>query len=76
MTICSYDEDTYHVDKPTRRYTVPIVEANEESLRGFGRIVKCFDEATVDIEVWPRNESLWQWRKVHEGTGNEGLCLR
>ncbi len=49
-------------------FEAPLVEATEESLAGYGRLVDDFDLAEVDIVTWPQPG----WRPVLPGTGNEG----
>lgn len=47
---------------------VPLVVADAESLRGFGRLVADFAGAEPTIVTWPQRG----WRKIVDGTGNEG----
>jgi len=56
-------------DKPTLPlHDVPLIRATDESLREYGCLVD--DPAAFDIEIvrWPAPG----WRKVDEGTGDEG----
>lgn len=46
----------------------PLEQATPKSLEGFGRIVRSFDDAEVDIVTWPAQG----WRPVEPGTGNQG----
>jgi len=48
--------------------SVPLITANEESFRAYGRIVKDYEDEKVIIETWP----ALGWRQVKKGTGNEG----
>lgn len=49
-------------------HPVPLIEATEESMQGYGCLVE--DAAEFDIEIvrWPAQG----WRPVDEGTGDEG----
>ncbi len=49
-------------------HPVPIVDASEETLKDYGRLVWDFDSEEVWIETWPQPG----WRPVQKGTGNEG----
>ncbi|HZS84641.1 MAG TPA: ureidoglycolate lyase [Stellaceae bacterium] len=51
-----------------RALPVPLVAADAETLRGYGRIVASFAAAEVTIVTWPQPG----WRPVVPGTGNEG----
>ena len=55
-------------DKPTLPLVqVPLVEATEDSTRGYGCLV---DDPSFEIEIvrWPAQG----WRPVDDGTGDEG----
>ena len=47
---------------------VPLVEATDESVRGYGRLVDDPDQCQIEIVKWPAQG----WRPVDDGTGNEG----
>jgi len=49
-------------------HEVPVVRATEESLRGYGKLVDRPEDCEVEIVTWPQPG----WRKMDEGTGNEG----
>jgi hypothetical protein len=49
-------------------YKVKLVVANEETLKGYGKIVTDFDKEEVEITPWPVNG----WRKLYPGTGAMG----
>ncbi|MDQ2863645.1 MAG: ureidoglycolate lyase [Bacteroidota bacterium] len=51
-----------------KRITIPVIKATEESVKGYGCLVK--DPATFDIEItrWPSQG----WRPVDTDSGNEG----
>ena len=56
-------------EKPSLElYPVPLIEATDESVSGYGQLVD--DPAGFDIEIvrWPAQG----WRPVDEGTGDEG----
>ena len=39
--------------KYTYPFPVPVVKATEETLKGYGRIVRDFDREKVEITPWP-----------------------
>jgi ureidoglycolate lyase/seryl-tRNA synthetase len=51
-----------------RSHRVPLIEATEPTLRGYGRPVAEFTQEQVTIVTWPQPD----WRPVVPGTGNEG----
>jgi len=51
-----------------RAHRVPLVNATEQSLRGYGHIVPEFARHRVTIVTWPQPG----WRRIVPGTGNEG----
>ncbi len=51
-----------------RAHRVPLVLAEEETLRGYGHIVTDFAKARVTIVTWPQSGR----RPIVPGTGNEG----
>src|SRR5579862_8998856 len=51
-----------------RSHRVPLLSANCETLRGYGRIVTNFTDESVVIVTWPQPD----WRPIVDGTGNEG----
>lgn len=51
-----------------RRVRMPMVEASNASLAGYGRLVDDADACTVSITRWPARG----WRPVDEDTGDEG----
>ena len=56
-------------DKPSLPiHPVPLIEATDESVKGYGRLID--DPANCDIEItrWPAQG----WRQVDDGTGDEG----
>ncbi|HXN86011.1 MAG TPA: ureidoglycolate lyase [Candidatus Binataceae bacterium] len=52
-----------------RRYVeAPLIEANEESLKGYGCLVDSPNEFPIEIVRWPAQG----WRHVDENSGNQG----
>jgi ureidoglycolate lyase len=51
-----------------RVHRVPLIAANDETLRGYGHIVPDFARGRVTIVTWPQ----LGWRPIVPGTGNEG----
>jgi hypothetical protein len=54
--------------KEARAHRVPLIDANQDSLLGFGRMVADFAHEPVTIVTWPQPD----WRPIVAGTGNEG----
>lgn len=46
----------------------PVVDATDETLRGYGRLVEDPSQCEVEIVTWP----VPGWRPMDPGTGNEG----
>ncbi len=56
-------------DKPSLPlHDVPLVEATEESVDGFGRLIDDPNDCEIEIVRWPAQG----WRPVDDGTGDEG----
>ncbi|MEM7168683.1 MAG: ureidoglycolate lyase [Pseudomonadota bacterium] len=56
-------------EKPSRpTLHVPVIEATDQTLEGYGRLVDHPDDCEIEIVTWPAQG----WRKVDAGTGNEG----
>ena len=47
---------------------IPLIEATNKSLEGYGYLVDNFDKCEIEIVTWPKEG----WRNIEEGTGNEG----
>jgi len=47
---------------------IPLIEATNKSLEGYGCLVDNFDKCEIEIVTWPKQG----WRSIEEGTGNEG----
>ncbi len=55
-------------DKPELPlFNVPLIEATEQSVEGYGYLVDDPDHCEIEIVTWPAQG----WRPVDEGTGNE-----
>jgi len=51
-----------------RRIQMPILEATDEALRGYGRLVRHPGDCRIEIARWPASG----WRPVDEDTGDRG----
>ncbi|KAL5016645.1 hypothetical protein ScPMuIL_006234 [Solemya velum] len=49
-------------------HKVPLLIADEKTLRGYGNIVRCFEDEEIEITTWPQQG----WRPVEPGTGKCG----
>ena len=47
---------------------IPLLEATNENLKGYGYLIDNYDESNIEIVTWPKQG----WREIDEGTGNEG----
>ena len=47
---------------------IPLIEATNKSLEGYGCLVDNFDKCEIEIVTWPKQG----WRNIEKGTGNEG----
>ncbi len=56
------------IPRGMRRVTMPVVDATDESLRGYGRLVDDPKDCKVAIVRWPARG----WRPVDEDSGDEG----
>ena len=50
------------------RVRIPVIEATDESLKGFGCLVEKQEDQEIEIVRWPHQG----WREVDPDTGNEG----
>ena len=57
-----------NVPRGVRRVVMPVVDATEEALRGYGRLVDDPKDCKVAIVGWPARG----WRPVDEDSGDEG----
>jgi ureidoglycolate lyase len=56
-------------DKPSLPlHSVPLIEAADESVKGYGCLVDEAEGFAIEIVRWPAQG----WRQVDEGTGDEG----
>lgn len=49
-------------------HQIPLKIASEETLKGYGRVVRDFENEVVEITTWPQQG----WRHIDAGTGNQG----
>ena len=49
-------------------FEIPLIEATEKSLEGYGNLIENFDNYDIQITQWPKQG----WREIDQGTGNEG----
>ena len=47
---------------------IPLIKATNQNLKGYGYLVDDFNKCEIEIVTWPTQG----WRKIEEGTGNEG----
>jgi len=50
------------------QFAIPLIEATEESVKGYGYLVDDPDDCEIEIVTWPAQG----WRPIDQGTGNEG----
>ena len=53
---------------PTQAIEIPLIEATNESLKGYGYLIDSYENSDIEIVTWPKQG----WREIDEGTGNEG----
>jgi len=53
---------------PNNKIEIPLIEATDQNLKGYGYLVNNFDQCEIEIATWPKQG----WRNIEEGTGNEG----
>ena len=51
-----------------KKIEIPLIEATNKNLQGYGYLVDNFDKCEIEIVKWPKQG----WREIDEGTGNEG----
>ena len=64
----SFDYLNPAVPAGLRRVAMPIVDATDESLGGYGRLVDARDDCAIEIVRWPAQG----WRRVDDDSGDEG----
>ncbi len=47
---------------------IPLIEATNENLKGYGNLVDEYEQSDIEIVTWPKQG----WREIDEGTGDEG----
>ncbi len=53
---------------PTQAIEIPLIEATNESLKGYGYLIDSYGNSDIEIVTWPKQG----WREIEQGTGNEG----
>ena len=53
---------------PVQVLEIPLIEATNESLKGYGYLVDSYEHSDIEIVTWPKQG----WREIEQGTGNEG----
>ena len=53
---------------PTQAIEIPLIEATNESLKGYGYLIDSYENSDIEIVTWPKQG----WREIDQGTGNEG----
>ena len=49
-------------------FEIPLIQATNENLKGYGYLVDDYDQTEIEITTWPKKG----WRDIEKGTGNEG----
>ena len=52
----------------TNKIEIPLIEATNENLKGYGYLVNDYEQCEIEIVTWPKQG----WRNIEKGTGNEG----
>ena len=52
----------------TNKIEIPLIEATNENLKGYGCLVNDYEQCEIEIVTWPKQG----WRNIEKGTGNEG----
>ena len=55
-----------------KKIEIPLIEATNKNLQGYGYLVDNFDKCEIEIVKWPKQG----WREIDKGTGNEGGTTR
>ena len=64
----NYKYDSTKIMPSFNKVEIPLVNATNENLKGYGYLVDVYDQCKIEIVTWPKQE----WRDIEEGTGNEG----
>jgi len=52
----------------TNKIEIPLIEATNENLKGYGYLINDYEQCKIEIVTWPKQG----WRNIEKGTGNEG----
>ena len=52
----------------TNKIEIPLIEATNENLKGYGCLINDYEQCEIEIVTWPKQG----WRNIEKGTGNEG----
>ena len=52
----------------TNKIEIPLIEATNETLKGYGCLINDYEQCEIEIVTWPKQG----WRNIEKGTGNEG----
>ena len=52
----------------TKKIEIPLIEATNETLKGYGCLINDYEQCEIEIVTWPKQG----WRNIEKGTGNEG----
>ena len=50
---------------------IPLIEATNETLEGYGYLVNNYKDSEIEIVTWPKQG----WREIEEGTGENLLGM-
>ena len=64
----NYKYDSTNIMPSFNKVEIPLVNATNENLKGYGYLVDVYDQCKIEIVTWPKQG----WRDIEEGTGNEG----
>ena len=64
----NYKYDSTKIMPSFNKFEIPLVNATNENLKGYGYLVDVYDQCKIEIVTWPKQG----WRDIEEGTGNEG----
>jgi hypothetical protein len=64
----NYKYDSTKIMPSFNKVEIPLVNATNENLKGYGYLVDVYDQCKIEIVTWPKQG----WRDIEEGTGNEG----
>ena len=64
----NYKYDSTKIMPSFNKVEIPLVNATNENLKGYGYLVDVYDQCKIEIVTWPKQG----WRDIEEETGNEG----